>query len=46
MTIAAVIVAVVLAFLAFKFLKGVIKLGLLVLIVVFLVWFFANGVAH
>ncbi|HYX47684.1 MAG TPA: hypothetical protein VE820_12795 [Sphingomicrobium sp.] len=46
MTIAAVIVAVVLAFLAFKFLKGVIKLGLLVLIVVFLIWFFANGVAH
>ncbi len=46
MTIAAVIVAVVLAFLAFKFMKGVIKLGLLVLIVVFLIWFFANGVAH
>ncbi len=46
MTIAAVIIAVVLAFLAFKFLKGVIKLGLLVLIVVFLIWFFANGVAH
>jgi hypothetical protein len=46
MTIVAVIVAVVLALLAFKFLKGVIKLGLLVLIVVFLIWFFANGVAH
>jgi hypothetical protein len=46
MTVAAVIVAVVLALLAFKFLKGVIKLGLLVLIVVFLIWFFANGVAH
>ncbi len=46
MTIAAVIIALVLAFLAFKFLKGVIKLGLLVLIVVFLIWFFANGVAH
>ena len=46
MTVAAVIVAVVLALLAFKFLKGVIKLGLIVLIVVFLIWFFANGVAH
>ena len=46
MTIAAVTIGLVLAFLAFKFLKGVIKLGLLVLIVVFLIWFFANGVAH
>ena len=46
MTIAAVIIAVVLAFLAFKFMKGVIKLGLLVLIAVFLIWFFASGTAH
>ena len=46
MTILAVIVAVVLAFLAFRFVKGAIKLGLLALIAVFLIWFFANGVAH
>jgi len=46
MTILAVIVAVVLAFLAFRFVKGVIKLGLLALIAVALIWFFANGVAH
>jgi hypothetical protein len=46
MTIAAIIVAVVLALLAFKFVKGVIKLGLIALIVIFLIWFFANGVAH
>ena len=46
MTIVAIIVAVVLALLAFKFVKGVIKLGLLALIAVFLIWFFANGVAH
>jgi len=46
MTIAAIIIAVVLALLAFKFVKGVIKLGLIALIVVFLIWFFANGVAH
>ena len=46
MTILAVIVAVVLAFLAFRFVKGVIKLGLLAIIAVALIWFFANGVAH
>ncbi len=46
MNLFAIIVAVVLALLAFKFVKGVIKLGLLALIVVFLIWFFANGVAH
>ena len=38
MTVVAIIVALVLALLAFKFLKGVIKIGLLVLIVVFLIW--------
>ena len=46
MTIAAIIVAVVLALLAFKVVKGVIKLGLIALIVVFLIWFFASGTAH
>ena len=46
MTVVAIIVAVVLALLAFRFVKGVIKLGCLALIVVALFWFFANGVAH
>jgi hypothetical protein len=46
MTVVAVIVAVVLALLAFRFVKGVIKLGCFALIVVGLIWFFANGVAH
>jgi hypothetical protein len=46
MTIVAIIVAVVLAVIAFRFVKGVIKLGLLALIAVALIWFFANGVAH
>jgi hypothetical protein len=46
MTILAIIVAVVLALLAFKFVKGMIKLGLIAIIVVFLIWFFASGVAH
>ena len=42
----AIVVAVILALLAFRFVKGVIKLGLLALIVVALIWFFANGVAR
>ena len=46
MTIFAIIVAVVLAMLAFRFVKGVIKLGCLVVIVIALIWFFASGVAH
>ena len=46
MTIFAIIVAVVLALLAFRFVKGVIKLGCLVVIVIALIWFFASGVAH
>jgi hypothetical protein len=46
MTILAIIVALVLALLAFKFVKGMIKLGLIAIIVVFLIWFFASGVAH
>jgi hypothetical protein len=46
MTVLAIIIAVVLALLAFRFVKGVIKLGLLALIAVALIWFFANGVAH
>jgi hypothetical protein len=46
MTIAAIIVALVLAFLAFRFVKGLIKVGLLALIAIVLIWFFANGVAR
>ena len=46
MTIAAIIVAVVLGFLAFRFVTGLIKFALMALIALVLVWFFANGVAH
>jgi hypothetical protein len=46
MTIMAIVVAVVLALFAFRFVKGVIKLGLLAIIAIALIWFFANGVAH
>jgi hypothetical protein len=46
MTIAAIIVALVLAFLAFRFVKGLVKFGLLALIAIVLIWFFANGVAR
>ena len=46
MSVVAIIVAVVLALLAFRFVKGMIKLGVLALIAVALIWFFANGVAH
>ena len=43
MTIAAILVAVVLAFLAFKFVKGLIKFGLLALIVVAVIYYLAKG---
>jgi uncharacterized membrane protein len=43
MTIAAIIIAVVLAFLAFKFVKGLIKFGLLALIVVAVIYYLAKG---
>ena len=46
MSLLAIIVAVVLALIAFRFVKGLIKLGLLALIAVALIWFFASGVAH
>jgi len=46
MSLLAIIVAVVMALLAFRFVKGVIKLGIFVLIAVALIWFFASGVAH
>ena len=43
MTIAAIIVALVLAFLAFKFVKGLIKFGLLALIVIAVIYFLVKG---
>jgi hypothetical protein len=43
MTIAAILVAVVLAFLAFKFVKGLIKFGLLALIAVAVIYYLAKG---
>ena len=46
MTIAAIIVAGVLGFLAFRFVAGMIKFAIIAVIVVVLIWFFANGVAH
>jgi hypothetical protein len=45
-TILAIIVALVLGFLAFRFVTGMIKFGIIALIAIVLIWFFANGVAH
>ena len=46
MTIVAILVAVVLAFLAFKFVTGMIKFGVIALIVVAVGWFLLSGGAH
>ena len=46
MTVVAIIVALVLGFLAFRFVTGMIKFAVIAQIAVVLVWFFANGVAH
>ena len=46
MTIAAILVAVVLAFLAFKFVTGMIKFGVIALIVVAIAWFLLSGGMH
>jgi len=43
MTIAAILVAVVLAFLAFRFVTGLIKYGVLALIVLAVLFFLAKG---
>jgi len=43
MTIAAILIAVVLAFLAFKLVKGVIKFGVIALIVLAALFFLAKG---
>jgi hypothetical protein len=46
MSLLAIIVAVVLALVAFRFVRGLVKLGCFALIAVALIWFFASGVAH
>jgi hypothetical protein len=46
MTVLAIIVAVALALVAFRFVKGLIKIGCLALVAVALIWFFVSGVAH
>ena len=46
MTIVGILVAVVLAFLAFRFVKGLIKFGILALIVIAVAYFLLNGAAH
>jgi hypothetical protein len=46
MTIVAIIIAIVLAFLAFRFITGMIKFGLIAIIAMAVIWFLASGVAH
>jgi hypothetical protein len=46
MTIVAILVALVLAFLAFKLVKGMIKFGVIALIVVAIAWFVLSGGAR
>ena len=46
MTIVAILIALVLAFLAFKVVKGVIKFGILAVIVIAVAYFVMNGAAH
>ena len=46
MEIVAIIAAVVLAFLAFKFVKGLIKFGLLAVIAVVVLWFLMDSGAR
>jgi uncharacterized membrane protein len=46
MTIVAILVAVVLAFLAFRFVTGMIKFGVIALIVIAVAYFVLNGMAH
>jgi len=46
MTIVAILVAIVFALLAFKFVKGLVKFGILALIVIAVAYFLMNGAAH
>jgi uncharacterized membrane protein YfhO len=43
MSILAIIVAIIFAFLAFRFVKGVIKFALLAVIVIIALWFVSGG---
>jgi hypothetical protein len=43
MSILAIIVAIIFAFLAFKFVKGVIKFALLAVIIIIALWFVSGG---
>ncbi|NUR10591.1 MAG: hypothetical protein HOQ20_01915 [Bradyrhizobium sp.] len=43
MTLLGIIIALVLAFLAFKFVKGLIKFGLLAVILIVALWFASGG---
>ena len=43
MTIVGIIVAVVLAFLAFRFIAGMVKFGVIALIVIAVAWFLLSG---
>ena len=43
MTVLGIIIAVVLAFLAFKFVKGMIKFGLLAIILIVALWLASGG---
>ena len=43
MSILAIIVAIVFAYLAFRFLKGVIKFALLAVIIIIALWFVSGG---
>ena len=43
MTIVAIIFAVVLAFFAFRFIAGMVKFGVIALIVVVVAWFLLSG---
>jgi hypothetical protein len=43
MSILAIIVAIVFAYLAFRFVKGVIKFALLAVIVIIALWFVSGG---
>ena len=46
MTAVAIVIALVLAFLAFKFVKGLVKFGIIAVIVVAVAYFVLNGAAH
>ena len=46
MTIVAILIAVALAYLAFRFITGMIKFGVIALIVIAVAYFLMNGAAH